>query len=245
MFFPMRFFLDEMMEYHVYITTNNINGKKYLGKHNGKNPNYLGSGTILKDAIKKYGKYNFSKEIVYICQTDEEAYVKERELSIAFNIVEDDMWYNLRYGGEGFLSGINHPMFGVPKTEEQRALLSMANIGHEMSDDTKMKISKANSGEGNSQYGKFGKDHPASGHKKTPCGLNRISEAQKKRIRSDEEKLKLSENRKGKGLGENNSMSNPHYRKKVGDSKIGRKRYYREDGSFYMTYPDNPIDPRN
>ena len=39
----------------VYKTTNLINGKIYIGKDMKNNPNYLGSGTILRRAIKKYG----------------------------------------------------------------------------------------------------------------------------------------------------------------------------------------------
>jgi hypothetical protein len=69
------------MKAFVYITTNLINGKKYLGKHNGKHEGYLGSGTILKTAIKKYGKENFKREIIKECSSDKEAYELEKELS--------------------------------------------------------------------------------------------------------------------------------------------------------------------
>lgn len=36
----------------IYITTNLINGKKYIGQKKGYNDTYLGSGKILKLAIK-------------------------------------------------------------------------------------------------------------------------------------------------------------------------------------------------
>ena len=40
------------MVYYIYITTNLINGKRYIGKHHGElNDDYLGSGTLLKKAI--------------------------------------------------------------------------------------------------------------------------------------------------------------------------------------------------
>ena len=46
---------------------------------------------------------------------------------------------------------------------------------------------------------------------------------------------KISQERMGKGCGSRNAMSDPEKRKKVSMSKLGRKRIYREDGSFYMS----------
>ena len=48
----------------IYKTTNLVNGKIYIGKDKNNNPSYLGSGKILKLAIKKYGKENFTKETI-------------------------------------------------------------------------------------------------------------------------------------------------------------------------------------
>ena len=48
-----------MKESFVYITTNLINKKQYVGSHYGnKDDSYLGSGYVLKLSIKKYGKEN-------------------------------------------------------------------------------------------------------------------------------------------------------------------------------------------
>lgn len=54
-------------KYHyVYITTNLINGKQYVGDHSTDNldDGYLGSGRYLAAAVKKYGKENFKLEIL-------------------------------------------------------------------------------------------------------------------------------------------------------------------------------------
>ena len=70
------------MNHYVYETTNLINGKKYIGKRSCKCPieedKYIGSGTILKVAIKKYGKENFKKEILQICENEEMAFEWEK-----------------------------------------------------------------------------------------------------------------------------------------------------------------------
>lgn len=56
----------------VYLTTNIINGKIYIGQHilsgNKKwNATYLGSGTLMEKAIKKYGRENFKRKILKVC----------------------------------------------------------------------------------------------------------------------------------------------------------------------------------
>ena len=40
----------------IYKTTNLVNGKSYVGMDSKNDPNYLGSGKLLKRAVKKYGR---------------------------------------------------------------------------------------------------------------------------------------------------------------------------------------------
>lgn len=51
--------------YCIYRIRNLINGKNYIGQHKYKSLNdiYLGSGKLIKQAAKKYGRENFKKYI--------------------------------------------------------------------------------------------------------------------------------------------------------------------------------------
>jgi len=65
------------MIHFVYITTNLINGKQYVGDHstNDLNDGYLGSGRpYLQRALRQYGKQNFKKEILEVFPSKKEAF---------------------------------------------------------------------------------------------------------------------------------------------------------------------------
>ena len=104
----------------IYITTNLINGKRYLGqkKFDRKWKEYIGSGRVFKAAVKKYGRENFARNIVCICYSADELNAIEYELSVWFNVVESDCWYNLVYGGG--------TTTGIVVSEDTRAKLSEA-----------------------------------------------------------------------------------------------------------------------
>lgn len=83
------------MKYIVYQTTNKINGKIFVGVSKTEDPNvfdgYLGNGikrgeelkypkTVYQYAVKKYGYNNFTKKILFIYDTIEEAYKKLSEI---------------------------------------------------------------------------------------------------------------------------------------------------------------------
>jgi group I intron endonuclease len=89
----------------IYITTNKINNRQYIGKcaYNRLNgwEDYLGSGKLLKQAISKYGKENFVREIVLECATEEELNLAERNLIEANNACVDPRYYNIAEGGTG------------------------------------------------------------------------------------------------------------------------------------------------
>lgn len=88
----------------VYITTNLVNGKKYIGSHKDNNPKYLGSGVYLKKALIKYGKDNFSREIIWE-GSEQERYNIEQEVIKNHNAVLDNNYYNISDKGTGLPKG--------------------------------------------------------------------------------------------------------------------------------------------
>ena len=61
---------------------------------------YLGSGTHLRHAIRKYGVDNFKLEILEWCDTRDKLIEREKEI-ITENHINDPNCYNLKFGGLG------------------------------------------------------------------------------------------------------------------------------------------------
>lgn len=85
----------------VYLTTNLLNGKIYIGQTIFNNTDYLGSGLHLIRAIKFYGKVNFKKKILCICFSKNELDSAEKECIKLFNSIDNEIGYNLNSGGVG------------------------------------------------------------------------------------------------------------------------------------------------
>ena len=70
------------MLHTVYKTVCLLNGKFYVGYHKTEDPSdgYLGSGTYIRRAVRKHGRVNFRKEVLFIFSDVESAMEKEKEL---------------------------------------------------------------------------------------------------------------------------------------------------------------------
>lgn len=118
------------MFYTIYKITNKINGKIYVGKHQTKdlNDGYMGSGKHLKKAQNKYGIENFEKEILFQFDNEAEMNAKEAELvTEEFCLREDN--YNICPGGRGGFGYINTNNLGgkyPDKTEKDLYKLQLA-----------------------------------------------------------------------------------------------------------------------
>ncbi len=86
---------------YFYKITNLVNDKYYFGIRSTDNLNdgYFGSGTALKKAIKKYGKENFSKEIIADYPTRKEASEHEARV-VTFELIQLKECYNCKTGGD-------------------------------------------------------------------------------------------------------------------------------------------------
>lgn len=94
-----------MEKHYIYVTKNIINGKMYVGKHTYRgsdsyDTHYLGSGYILKRAIKKYGKENFTQEILEYNSSKEENAQREIYWIQKLNTLVPN-GYNVDKGGTG------------------------------------------------------------------------------------------------------------------------------------------------
>lgn len=96
-----------MNVFTVYKTIHLSTGRYYYGFHETDNPtdNYLGSGIWVKHALKKYGRKDFRKDILFTYPTDVEAYTKEMELIKLAG--SDSLCLNLHEGGKGGFHYIN------------------------------------------------------------------------------------------------------------------------------------------
>lgn len=141
---------DQEKNHYTYIITNLINGKIYYGVrsctcHPENDIKYMGSGLLIKYAIEKYGKENFSKEIDQTFPSREEANLFEAKI-VDMNFIERNDTYNMMTGG---LNGL--------LTEDSKCKISLSKLGKKRSPETCKNISKAKKGthvgENNPNYG--------------------------------------------------------------------------------------------
>jgi len=170
------------MKHYVYKITNLVNNKIYIGKHSTSNPNdgYMGSGKILKIAIKKYGMDKFKKEILFEFDSSFDALLMESDIVDETFVARLDT-YNIKIGGAGGWDHVDAKKasekgnltlkkklededFKKEYFEKLSASMKLyhkynnnAFKGKRHTDDTKKKIGSATSlaqrGEGNSQFG--------------------------------------------------------------------------------------------
>ena len=144
--------------FYIYRITNLINGKTYIGQHYfslGEADNYMGSGKLLKAAIKKYGEENFKKEILEVALSKFEVNILEKYYIAKERTSNKNGCYNIANGGTGGYLGeevckrISEAHKGKTHSEEWKKKMrgkSPWNKGKFTSEETKRKISESNKG---------------------------------------------------------------------------------------------------
>lgn len=139
-------------DYKVYVHTNKLNGKRYVGITSKANVNHRwnsGRGyhenTHFYSAIQKYGWDNFEHEILFDGLSEHEAKEKEIELIREWNTNDNRYGYNMTTGGDGTP--------GCHPSEETRRKLSEARKKENLSEETLRRRSEGLRGR------KFSDDH--------------------------------------------------------------------------------------
>jgi group I intron endonuclease len=131
----------------VYIWINKANGKKYVGAHAGtEDDGYIGSGTVFKKAIAKYGVCGFDRKILYReYESLQNLFRRESEIINELNAVFSSEYYNLTNYDPKFVdcaSGNKHRIM----TEETKEKMRRAKLGTKASDSTRLKMSETRRG---------------------------------------------------------------------------------------------------
>jgi len=175
----------------VYKTTNLINNKIYIGQDKINDPNYLGSGDLIKRAIKKYGKENFLKEVLCVCDTLDELNDRERFYIHEYSSTDKKIGYNIAVGGT------NGVMLNRKHSEETKLKMRMSALGKKKSETHCKNISLSKKGKkmSNEEKRKRSECCPLKGIKKEPLSVEikqKISASKKGTHPSEETRKKMS-----------------------------------------------------
>lgn len=142
----------------IYKTTNIINGKFYVGQcSNDPRKKYLGSGKILLQAIEKYGRENFRREILQYAAQEDLNFLEQIWIE---KLRAQELGYNILPGGNGGWQAANAKPNGM--------------LGKKHSPDAKRKMS-----EQKKAYLQTANGHPRTGQKHTAETKQRLSELRK------------------------------------------------------------------
>lgn len=245
------------MNYTVYLRTNLVNGKQYVGQtknfkqreYNWYNTNWSYAGRLIDNARNKYGVENWNTKILKECETLDDANYYETYYIKEFNTKYPN-GYNLTNGGEGTpaciitdetrkklseaMKGENNPFYGKHHSEETIKKLKDRII----TDEWKRKISEKAKGRKSPMLGKhlseetrkkISEARKGKHYPKLSDSLKGKPSWNKGKHLNEEIKEKISKSLKGRYVGE----KNPMYGKKRKGNKFTKKVYqYTLDDKF-------------
>lgn len=184
---------------YVYLMTNMVNGKYYVGKTiKDSLDQYLADAAsmairgknnrpLLHRAIRKYGADSFVIEPLAECETNADASNLERLWIILLSSKNHTIGYNLSDGGEGS-PGCKHSLEVRQRWSEQRKGKKAWNKGltgiH--TEDGKRRMVAARTGENNHFFGKHHSD----------SAKQSIATSNSKRVWTEESRKKMSDSKK-------------------------------------------------
>jgi len=135
---------------YIYKTTNLVNNKCYIGKHESSeyDQKYFGSGKILRRSIDKYGIHNFVNEIIDTADTYEELNDKEKYYIAKYKELYGKDCYNIASGGDGgdvfkYQTSEEKQIFVDKMTEINRQRCGTEEFKRQLSEATKKRYSDA------------------------------------------------------------------------------------------------------
>jgi group I intron endonuclease len=226
----------------IYKTTNLVNGKQYIGRDRNNNPNYLGSGICIKNAIKKYGKQNFKKEILEECSSFEHLMEREEYWLNYYDAGTNPNFYNMHNRSLGFSArGVDHYNFGKKLSPEHKEKLTQSRKGKRHSEESIQKMKLAQLGEKHHFYGKRHNEETRRKIAESLRGVKHSEERTSKRIGvkrqiqfSDEGRQRLRESH----MGENN-LRFKGYVICVSGQYVGQRKSIREWTEILKTFPSS------
>lgn len=135
----------------IYITTNTVNGKRYVGRcrySRRRWKDYLGSGAALKRDIAEFGVEAFERDIVAEAETLEELEKLELMFLDSLGAVSDPSWYNVyraNHTTKGFTGRkhtqsrnekVSDKLTGRKRPEHVIEILRQANLGKKRRPET-------------------------------------------------------------------------------------------------------------
>lgn len=137
---------------YIYKITNLLNGKIYVGKRCRMNKadmdKYYGSGIVIRQAIRKYGKENFKKEILEVVEDNSILGEREKFWIKELDSMNESIGYNRSPGGDGGCTPETaskivalRRLHGTLKhSEETKKKISLAHKGQKLSDEHKQSL---------------------------------------------------------------------------------------------------------
>jgi len=214
---------------YVYIITNLVNEKQYVGDHstNNLNDEYLGSGSYLGKAKEKYGNENFKREILEYFATKQEAFNAQEKYINEYNTLIPNGYNVHSKGGSNlppaYLSDEVKKKISETKKEQKRIPWNKGHKGV-----TKLNLTEDQRKKRSEDQNKIWSGRKHSEESKEKMRISHIGQpsAMKGKTHSEETKQKISNTKKENGItpsfGMQGKTHSTETKKQMSESRKGK-----------------------